>query len=304
MSAFSGGYYEIAIPALEFAAAKDLFLAQFYLARLYADNSSAQTDHAKAYMLYQRIANDYADVDPDDDKRAPFVAKSLTALAAYVREGIREIGLKPDQPRAVEYLHHAATFFNDEDAQFELAKLYLKGDGVPEDVARAKHWLSVLTQKGHAGAQAFLADIYWRGKYLPKDENKALALITVAVENAPASERIWIEDIYQNIFCGSSVGIRKQAEGVVAVWRKQYGRMSESHDRSGLGGLVPKAERSCSNGEQVAPLRRSEEAMASGNDKAAIQGPAASAPPEPQQFVRGSAFGLMDAGANASSAKR
>ena len=28
----------------------------------------------------------------------------------------------PDQARAVEYLHNAATFFSDEDAQFELAK--------------------------------------------------------------------------------------------------------------------------------------------------------------------------------------
>jgi hypothetical protein len=310
MSAYAGGYYEIAIPALEYAASKDLFLAQFYLARVYADNSGAQTDHAKAYMLYQRIANEYADIDPDDDKRAPFVAKALTALAAYVRDGIREIGLKPDLARAAEYLHHAATFFNDEDAQFELAKLYLTGDGVREDVARAKHWLSVLTQKGHAGAQAFLADLYWRGKHLPKDANKALALITVAVENAPAHERIWIEDIYQNIFCGTSAGIRKQAEGTVAVWRKQYGRSIDTRERSALGGLVPHAERTCANGEPVMPVRRSsgEATMAASPEKAVTAPPlAAAAPPppaaavgEPKPFARGSAsgLGLIDAGAS------
>lgn len=318
MSAYSGGYYEIAIPALEFAASKDLFLGQFYLARVYADNAGPHTDHAKAYMLYQRIADEHADIDPDDDKRAAYVAKSLTALAAYVRNGIREIGLKPDQERAAEYLHHAATFFNDEDAQFELAKLLLRGDGVNEDVARAKHWLSVLTQKGHAGAQAFLADLYWRGKHLPKDENKAFALITVAVENAPASERIWIEDIYQNIFCGASTGIRKQAEGVVAVWRKQYGRSIETRDRSALGGLVPQAERTCSNGEQVVPMHRAKDAsVTAGAEKPAAASPAATAPAaggaaaslprDPQPFARGSAsvgLGLMDAGASAPAARR
>ena len=123
IGAYTGGYYEMAIPALEVAAAKNLFLARYYLARIYADNQSAHTDHAKAYFLYQQLANDYADVDPDDDRRAPFVAKALTALAGYVRRGLPELGLKPNAKRAGEYLHHAAIFFNDEDAQFELAKL-------------------------------------------------------------------------------------------------------------------------------------------------------------------------------------
>ena len=57
LSAYNGGDYEIAIPALEFAAAQDEFMAEYYLARIYADNSSSHTDHAKAYMLFQRIAD-------------------------------------------------------------------------------------------------------------------------------------------------------------------------------------------------------------------------------------------------------
>ena len=151
ISAYNVGAYATAIDALE--SAPNMFLAQYYLARIYADNNSAFTDHGKAYMLYQRIADEYADVDPDDDQRAPFVAKALTALAAYVRTGLPEIGLKADPERAAEYLRHASVVFDDEDAQFELAKLLLKGDGVETDEAMAKHWLSVLSQKGHAGSQ-------------------------------------------------------------------------------------------------------------------------------------------------------
>ncbi|MCB1514775.1 MAG: sel1 repeat family protein [Hyphomicrobiaceae bacterium] len=253
IGAFSGGYYEMAIPALEVAAAQNLFLARYYLARIYSDNQSAHTDHPKAYLLFQQIANDYADVDPDDDRRAPFVAKALTALAGYVRRGLPELGLKPDPERAAEYLHHAAIFFNDEDAQFELAKLQLHGEGVPSDVARGKHWLSILSQKGHAGAQAFLADLYSRGMFMDKDPIRALALISVAVKNAPSAERVWIEDIYQNIYCGASQGVRKQVTGMVAEWDSRYGRRPKGEQTSLFDGLSLRPSRSCENGE-VVPL--------------------------------------------------
>lgn len=251
MSSYRSGYIELAIPALEFAAAKGNFLAQFYLARIYADNSRPYTDHAKAYVLYQRLADEHADVDPDDDQRAPFVAKALTALAGYVRTGVPEIGLKADVYRATEYLRYAASFFNEEDAQFELAKLYLEGEGVKEDTRRAKHWLSVLTQRGHAGAQAFLADLYWRGRHVERDPLKAFALITLALEHAPASERIWIEDIYQNIYCGSSERIRRDAEGLIAGWRQRYGRAISRPDDAAPAIPYSRVVRVCSNGEQI-----------------------------------------------------
>ncbi|MCL4768431.1 MAG: sel1 repeat family protein [Hyphomicrobiaceae bacterium] len=251
MGALKAGRLDIALPALEHAAGKGLFLAEFYLARLFADSTGTHTDHAKAYMLYQRIADEHADIDPDDDQRAPFVAKAFTALAAYLRQGIPVIGLYPNPERAAEYLQHAATFFNDQDAQFELAKLYLKGEGVPEDTKRATHWLSVLTEEGHAGAQAFLADLYWRGKHVPKDSIRAYALVTVAVENAPAHERIWIEDIHQYIYCGLSEHARRNAEGLVSDWRRRYGRQSVVIDRYGLARLQLGPVRTCSNGEPV-----------------------------------------------------
>jgi hypothetical protein len=252
VAAFRGGYYETALPALEHAAAKHMFLGQFFLAQIYADNAGAHTDHAKAYVLFERIADEYADVDPDDDQRAPYVAKSMTALARYLRSGIPEINVKPNPERAAEILHSSATIFADEEAQFELAKMLLKGDGVEVDIARGRHWLSALSQKGHAGAQALLADMLWRGNQIEKDHIRSFALIRLALENAPPADRVWIEDIYHNIFCGAGQGIRKQATGMVAEWRDRYGRKPEaSNDRSGLGVLTAEAQRSCANGEPV-----------------------------------------------------
>lgn len=251
MGALRAGRADVALPALEHAAGKGFFLAEFYLARLFGDSTGPQVDHAKAYVIYQRLADEYADIDPDDDQRAPFVAKAFTALAGYLRSGITEIGLKPDPSRAAEYLHHAATFFNDHDAQFELAKLYLKGEGVAVDTKRAMHWLSVLTEMGHAGAQAFLADLYWQGKYVDRDPKRAYALVTVAVENAPSHERIWIEDIHQYIYCGVPESVRTEAQPLITVWRTRYGRPSAVVDRFGFGRLQRGPVRTCSNGEPV-----------------------------------------------------
>jgi TPR repeat protein len=297
LGAYRSGYYEIAIPALEEAATKgaelNKFFAEFYLARIYSDNASAVTDHAKAYMLFQKLADDNADADPEDGQRAPFVAKALTALAGYLRRGVKEIGVEPDPERAVDYLHHAATFFGDKDAQFELAKVYLGGVGTPEDVKRGMHYLSVLTEEGYPGAQAFLADLLWRGRYVKKDERRALALIKVAVENAPEHERIWIEDIYQNIFCGASQGTRQQADGIVAKWRKMFSRPSPPADRMGLGAEL-QPQRTCGNGELVDIIRDGTRPAAKD------QAPAVTMPPAARpEAVQGSTtgFGLRDAGA-------
>lgn len=256
LGSWKGGFIELAIPALRYAADHDVFLAQFYLAKIFSDSGTPYTDHGAAYQLYRKIAVDYANIDPDDDQRRPFVARALTALAGYAKNGVPQLGLRPEPHRAVEYLRHAAQFFNDEEAQFELAKTYLMGDGIVPDSRAGLHWLSVLTQRGHAGAQAFLADIYWRGRYgLKREPARAFALISVAVENAPDSERVWIEDIYQNIYCGSPAGVRTQAQGMVADWRQKYGRTLSNTPRSGLGALPPTAARTCSNGEAVpAPM--------------------------------------------------
>jgi len=252
---YRSGDYAAAVPILELAAKDNAFMAQYALAQIYADNAGTMTDHAKSYMLFQAIADEYSDVDPDDQRRAPFVARALTALAGYLRVGLPSIGVEPDPDRAADYLHHAALFFGNEDAQFELVKLKLQGDGLPADIASAKHWLSVLTQRGHAGAQAFLADLYWRGKIMNKDPVRALALISVAVENAPMRERIWIEDVYQNVFCGAGEGVRTQATGIVAEWRTRYGRQPESNSSRGLAPIDVHPVRTCQNGERVAPLQ-------------------------------------------------
>jgi uncharacterized protein len=259
LGALRGGHPEMAIKAFEFAAEHDHFLAQFYLARIYADNAVSYTNHGRAFELYQQIVTDHVDVDVDDDPRAPFVAKAMIALAGYYRTGIANAGVALDLERAANLLRNAAKSFRDEDAQFEFAKILLKGEGVTADPSEALYWLNGTAKRGLAGAQAFLADLYWRGNHVPKDPTQALLLITLAAENAPAAERIWIEDTYQYIFCGAGEGVRRQALGAVADWRTKYGRSREERvGRDGLAAIQPRAVRTCSNGEVAQPQRRGE----------------------------------------------
>src|SRR6185503_3066273 len=170
LGAYKSGYYEIAIPALEEAAKAgpelNRFFAEFYLARIYSDNSSAVTNHAKAYELFQKLATENADADPEDGRRAPFVAKALTALADYLKRGVKGIGVRPNPDRAFELLQHAATVFGDQDARFELAKGYLGGRS-GEDIKRGRHSLptstgAVATSRRTSGAR--LRSSPWRSR--------------------------------------------------------------------------------------------------------------------------------------------
>jgi uncharacterized protein len=264
ISAFNGGYYELALPAFEALEATKPQVARFYMARIFADSEGAYTDYGKAFQIYRELATELENIDPDDDELGPIAAKSLTAVSKFLREGNLSAGIKQDIEEANRDLQRAALTFDDKDAQFELAKVYLRGEGpdtmdggddTASKIENGRHWLSRLSQEGHPGAQAVLADLMWRGKFVKPNPAAALNLIDVAVANAPPSERVWIEDIYQNIFCNAGEGVRLQATGRVADWHNRYGRRPElSENKSGLDDLTAEPVRTCQNGELVRPM--------------------------------------------------
>jgi len=259
LGAYQAGSRDAAISALGEAASRGdasaKFAAEFYLARIYAENIAAGADQTKAFVLFRKLADENLTVDPETSKRAPFVAKALIALAGYVRAGLKDIDLAPNPRRADDYLHHAAVFFGDRDAQFELARIYLSGEASGDDVRRGLHYLASLTEEGHAPAQALLGELFWRGRHVKKDERRALALVTIAAENAPSHERIWIDDAYATVFCATVASAREEAGRLVDRWRGMFAQPAAGPDaamRAGPGtrDLVP--ERQCASGEKVA----------------------------------------------------
>ena len=257
LGAYQAGSREAALSALSEAASRGdpsvRFAAEFYLARIYAENIAAGADQTKAFVLFRKLADENLDIDPETSKRAPFVAKALIALAGFVRVGLTDIDLAPNPSRAMDYLHHAAVFFGDRDAQLELARIYLGGSS-GDDVRRGLHYLAALSEEGHAPAQALLAELFWRGRHVKKDERRALALVTMAAESAPSHERIWIDDTYATIFCATAEPTREEAGRLVARWRRMITQPSAGPEPAMRVGaarpLVP--ERQCASGEQVA----------------------------------------------------
>ncbi len=252
VNAYRGGYIEMAIPALRYAAERGEFLAQYLLAAIYADNSGAHTNHGEAYRLLRHIVTNHVNVDPDDDPRAPYVSRALLTFGEYLNRGVPEIKVTPNPAMGLSYIEHAAKFFGNRDAQFVFAKMLLSGEGGRKDPALALHFLSTLVQGGHAGAQAFLADQYWRGSVVGKDEPRALALAELAVKGAAPTDYLWIDEIYQNIYCGMNEPRRSEAKPLVQRWGQFFGfgrtARRADNDRMALG-FVP--TRTCEDGKSV-----------------------------------------------------
>ena len=61
-------------------------------------------------------------------------------------------------------------------ARRNLAMMYLKGDGVQFDKARAASLLEDCLQEGHSVADFHLANMLWRGDGIPQDRGRALHL--------------------------------------------------------------------------------------------------------------------------------
>ncbi len=139
--------------------------------------------------------------------------------------GLPEIGLKPDPERAVFYLKNASTTFNDEDAQFELAKLQLKGEGIETNVPLGRHWLSILSQNGHAGAQAFFADLLWRGKHVEADPSARPGAHLDRRRQCPAARApVDRGHLPEHLLrCGRRHRARRRRV-IVAQWGNRYGR--------------------------------------------------------------------------------
>ena len=201
--------YARALPDLKFAADHGVFIAQYYVARLYAMNGQPFTNHAKAFQLFERLVATYRGVDPYLDNRAPFVAKAELLLAFYYRSGIPAAGVPADTLTAKAHLEHAALRLGDIDARYELGMVDLQN---PETIARGLDALDDLAQnKHHAAAAAQIAQFYSQGRYAQKMPDQALAYASLAMKLASDADRFWISDIYQTIYCQTGPADRVKA---------------------------------------------------------------------------------------------
>ncbi len=92
----------------------------------------------------------------------------------WSNESSSEVAFKTWLPRALAGDPHAA---------FRLGRAYAEGNGRSEDFGEAAHWFRQAAQAGHGPAQADLAMLYGKGLGVPQDYVWSYAWFAAAAEN-------------------------------------------------------------------------------------------------------------------------
>ncbi|MGB6176364.1 MAG: tetratricopeptide repeat protein [Methylocella sp.] len=212
LKGFRSGNATSAIEALKYAAAGGEVLAQWKLAKIYANGDGVPRDDMKAYDYFSQIVMNYDEDDPNRRDRA-VVSNALVSLATYNLNGIANSKVRPDPQRALQMFQFAATTFGDADAQYNLARMHLDGAGVDKDGREAIRWLSLAADKGHLQAEALLGQILFTGREGVRPQ-RALGLmwLTLAREAAIDSKKDkWIIDLYDKAVASATDGDRHDA---------------------------------------------------------------------------------------------
>jgi uncharacterized protein len=196
--------------ALEFAATQGDALALWKLGRMYADGDGVPHDDLKAFEYFSKIADEHADENPASPS-AVVVSSAFVALGTYFLDGIKSTYVKANAGRAHEMFNYAASYFGDSNAQYNLARLYLEGTGVPQDARQAARWFNLAAEKGHHYAQALLGHMLVSGEGIPRQRALGLMWLTMARDAADSAKDQWISTLYDKAFAGSSERDRQVA---------------------------------------------------------------------------------------------
>ncbi len=209
-----------AAQALEFAATKGDALALWKLGHMYAKGDGVEHDDLKAFEYFSKIADEHAD-EPPDSPNAGVVASAFVALGGYFLEGIKNTYVKPNASRAHEMFHYAASYFGDPNAQYNLARLYLDGNGVAQDVRQAARWFNLAAEKGHYQAQALLGHLLAHGEGVPRQRALGLMWLTLARDASDPARDQWIAKLYDRAFAAASERDRAAALSYLEQFMKR-----------------------------------------------------------------------------------
>jgi uncharacterized protein len=207
---------QTSLSPLEYAAEEGQTGAQWKLGRMYATGNGVAHDDLRAFDYFSQIANAHADDNPSAPQ-APIVANAFVALGRYYLEGIPNTRVKADPERAREMFSYAASYFGNAEAQYNLARLYLDGVGMPRDPKYGVRWLGLAAQKGQHQAQALLGQMLFNGVNLQRQAARGLMWLTLARDSATADEG-WIKDSYNSALAKASEDDRAMALQLLERW--------------------------------------------------------------------------------------
>jgi TPR repeat protein len=205
------------LSALQYAAEGGHPIAQWKLGQMYASGEGVAQDDVRAFEYFSRIANAHAEDSPSAPQ-AQFVAKAFVALGRDYLTGIPNSKVKADPDRAREMFSYAASYFGNADAQYDLARLYLKtADASRDDFRYGARWLFLSAQKGQHEAQALLGQMLFNGDRLPRQAARGLMWLTLARDSAGPDE-VWIKENYNRAIAKASDDDRAMALQMLEHW--------------------------------------------------------------------------------------
>jgi len=188
---------ETSLTSLQYAAEGGHPVAQWKLGRMYANGDGVTQDDVRAFEYFSRIANAHAEDSPSAPQAA-IVANAFVALGRYYLNGIPNSKIKSDPERAREMFSYAASYFGNADAQYDLARLYLKTpDASRDDFRYGARWLGLAAQKGQAA--------------------RGLMWLTLARDSA-APDEAWIKESYNKAIAKASDNDRAMALQMLEHW--------------------------------------------------------------------------------------
>src|ERR1700759_2268506 len=205
------------LTALQYAAEGGQSWAQWKLGRMYADGDGVARNDVMAFDYFQRIASEHAEDSPYSSQAA-VVSNAFVSLGRYYLSGIPNSKVKADPERAREMFYYAASYFGNADAQYDLARLYLRGvNATPDAIAVGVRWMGTAAKKGQHLAQAQLGEMLFNGDRMRPQRARGLMFLALACEGA-APDEVWIRENYTRAVASSTEDERAMAVKYVEQW--------------------------------------------------------------------------------------
>ena len=219
LNQYKSGDKQNAAQAFDFAAQKGIAGAQWKLGNMYAEGDGVPRDEYKAFELFSEVAAHGSEED-SPPQSAPFVSNAFNRLGTYYRLGIPDSKVKPDYGLARQFYYNAASIFGNADAQLNLARMYLDGQGGDRDLIQAAKWANLAADKGNAEAKALAIDIaldltqaHLDGKGVIKSSREAARWARVAADYGSIDGQALLGHI---LFEGDGIG-RRPVDGLALL---------------------------------------------------------------------------------------
>lgn len=202
--AYKSGQKQDAVEAYRYAAEKGHTGSRWALANMYAYGDGVAKSDFEAFKIYNEIAG--KGIEPGSEDTGFFV-NALMSLAEYYRHGIANSPVKADLGQSRQLYFQAASAFGVPEAQYQLARMMLSGEGGARNVEQAKKWLNRARKNGHVGAMGIFGSLIFQ----EGQTARGLGYMTAALDRCSAKDRAWLQDLQEQAFSVASEDERRAA---------------------------------------------------------------------------------------------